>query len=118
VILTKKRFKLYALLQEEFQEKALEIIADQGSLTVFDRIEAFEEFDNTEELPMQQAIIHLERWFMAPNDKFKNSLYLEYKNRKKCSLEDAKLAVNRLFAEEPGQAGDEFTGGGRAPDYQ
>ncbi len=34
------------------------------------------------------------------------------------SPHQAKLAVNRLFVEEPGQRGDDFEGGGRAPDSE
>jgi len=108
------RFKIYELLDDMHQEKALELISDKGNLTGFDRIKSFEQFAQAKELEMQQAIVHLERWFMKPSEGFKNSLYLQFKNQKKCSLDESKLAVNRLFVEEPGQVGDEIAGDSRS----
>jgi hypothetical protein len=107
------RFHIYALLQEENQIQALALIADKGDLSAFDRTNTFEEFAKADSTEMQQAIIHLERWFMKPDKAFKNSLYLEYKNRKGCEMEESKLAVNRLFLEEPGQIGDDEGGESR-----
>jgi hypothetical protein len=110
-----ERVKIYLLLKKEYQEKALELIDDKGSLVAFDRTETLDFFKKAEDVEMQRAIVHLERWFMKPTN-IKNQLVLEYKNQKACDLDKANLEVNRLYMEEPGQAGDDDLGGGRAPD--
>lgn len=108
------RFHIYELLNEQNREQALKLISDKGQLSAFDRTQTFEEFESSDTTEMQQAIVHLERWFMKPDAAFKNSLYLEYKNRKGCTMEEAKLAVNKLFKEEPGQIGDDAAGESRS----
>ena len=104
------RFRIFELLNADNREMALKVIRDTDKLCAFDRIKAYEKFVQTTEPEMRNAIVHLDRWFLKPSDKFKNMLVLEYKNRKKCSLEDAKRAVDILFVEEPGSAGDEVSG--------
>ncbi len=108
------RFQIFQFLDKEHRSLALRLINDKEGITSFDRTLSFDEFERAQDIEMQGAIIHLERWFAAPDERFKNSLYLEYKNRKRCSMEDSKLAVNLLFTEDPEQIGDDAAGESRS----
>ncbi len=110
-----ERSAIYQLLLPEYRKNALALIDDKGGATPFDRTASIELFLRAEDLEMQKALVHLERWFMKPTD-IKNALILEYKSQKGCTLEKAKVEVNRLYTQEPGHAGDDMHGGGRAPD--
>lgn len=112
------RFKIYDLLDDDNKKLALQLISDNNSLSSFDRIKAFDKFKETKDNTIQSVITYLDRWHKKPVPNFKRNLILEYKNRKKCSVDEAKLIINRLFVEEPGNAADQFSGEIRSDKYE